>query len=43
MLYASILTRHLGWFDLREHATSILTTLMSEDTMKINEVGSNSL
>lgn len=42
-LYDAILEKHMGWFDDREHATSVLTTAMSEDTNKINEVGSSTL
>lgn len=33
----------MGWFDDREHATSVLTTAMAEDTGKINEVGTTTL
>lgn len=43
LLYASILEKHMGWFDDRDHATSVLTTAMAEDTNKINEVGSATL
>jgi len=39
-LYKSIMEKHMGWFDERDHASSVLTTAMAEDTTKLNEVGS---
>lgn len=39
-LYRSIMEKHMGWFDERDHASSVLTTAMAEDTTKLNEVGS---
>ena len=32
LLYSKILEKNMGWFDDREHATSVLTTTMSEKT-----------
>lgn len=43
MLYTSIIRKHMGWFDERENATSILTTSMAQDTSIINGVSTESL
>lgn len=43
LLYAKILEKHMGWFDDREHATSVLTTCMAEETAKLNEASNSSL
>lgn len=43
VLYSTILNKHLGWFDLRDNAPSVLTSAMAEDTSLINGVGGESL
>lgn len=40
-LYASILRKDIGWFDLQENSPSILTSVMAEDTTVINGVASD--
>ena len=42
-LYSSILKKHVGWFDDRENATSVLTTAMFQDTSVINGVSTESI
>jgi len=43
ILYAKILEKHIGFFDLPENGTSVLTSTMASDTHLINGVGSESL
>ena len=31
VLYQKILTKHLGWYDIRDHAPGNLTTVLSSD------------
>jgi ABC-type multidrug transport system fused ATPase/permease subunit len=33
----------MGWFDDRAHATSVLTTGLTEDTTRLNDVSANSI
>lgn len=40
--YNAILEKNLGWFDLREHSTGILTTALAEDASIINGAGAGS-
>ena len=42
-LYTNILQKHIGWFDERENAPSVLNTILSSDTALINGVSSESL
>lgn len=42
-LYRNILRKHMGFFDSRENATSVLTMTISEETEKINDVATNSI
>ena len=42
-LYDSILSKNIGWFDLRENGVGILSASMASDTSLINGVGSESL
>jgi len=42
-LYTNILQKHIGWFDERENAPSVLNTIISSDTALINGVSSESL
>lgn len=42
-LYKSILRKHMGFFDSRDNATSVLTTAIAEETEKINDVATNSI
>ena len=42
-LYRSILTKHIGWHDDKENATSVLTTVLSKDIKIINGSGSEGL
>ena len=32
VLYSKILQKHMGWFDLRDNATSVLTATMAEES-----------
>lgn len=32
LLYADILTKNIGWFDLKDNSTGVLTATMSEKT-----------
>ena len=43
LLYSKILQMDMGWFDNREHATSVLSSRMAEDTARLNDVSSNSV
>lgn len=43
LLYESVLQKNMGWFDDRSNATSVITTRMSEDTQRLNDVSTNSL
>jgi len=42
-LYLNILRKHMGWFDDRENAPSVLTTTMAKDTSIINGAASEAL
>lgn len=42
-LYSSILSKNIGWFDMRENATGVLSSTMASDTALINGVGGESL
>jgi ATP-binding cassette subfamily B (MDR/TAP) protein 1 len=43
LLYGKILEKDMGWFDDRDHATSVLTTRMAEDCSRLNDVAGNSV
>ena len=43
LLYKKILMKNIGWFDLRENSTGILSSTMASDTAVINGVGGESL
>jgi len=43
LLYASILSKNIGFFDAKENGTSVLTSAMEEDASVINGVGGESL
>ena len=42
LLYGHILEMHMGWFDDKEHGSSVLTSAMAEDTAIINGAGAES-
>ena len=42
-LYDSILTKNIGWFDLRENSVGSLSSAMAADTSLVNGVSSESL
>lgn len=42
-LYRTILSKHLGWFDEKEHAPGILTDVMASDAQVINGVSAEGL
>ena len=42
-LYATILRKNMGWFDLRENSTGVISSTMATDTAIINGVGGESL
>ena len=42
-LYDEILSKNIGWFDLRENGVGVLSAAMASDTSLINGVGSESL
>ena len=42
-LYESILRKHIGWFDLKEHAPGAVTSVMASDTQTLNGVSSEGL
>jgi len=42
-LYDAILSKNIGWFDLRENAVGVLNTTMAQDTSLINGVSAESL
>ena len=42
-LYDSILTKNIGWFDLRENSVGILSSSMASDTSLVNGVSSESI
>jgi ABC-type multidrug transport system fused ATPase/permease subunit len=42
-LYDSILSKNIGWFDLRENSVGILSASMASDTSLVNGVSSESL
>lgn len=43
LMYRSLLQKHIGWFDDRNRATSVLTSTMAEGTARINDAGSTAL
>jgi hypothetical protein len=43
VLYDGIMQKNIGWFDLKEHTTSVLTSAMSEDSAILNGVGTESI
>lgn len=43
ILYMSILEKHIGWFDLQENQSSVLTSAMASESSLINGVASESL
>lgn len=43
ILYGKILEKNIGFFDDREHASSVLTSSMAQDTSIVNGVSSESL
>jgi ABC-type multidrug transport system fused ATPase/permease subunit len=43
LLYKKILSKNIGWFDLRENSTGILSSTMASDTAVINGVGGESV
>lgn len=43
LLYKNILMKNIGWFDLRENSTGVLSSAMASDTAVINGVSSESL
>jgi len=42
-LYKAILVKHIGWFDDKEHGTSIITSAMASDTAIVNGVSTESI
>lgn len=42
-LYDSILSKNIGWFDLRENSVGGLSSAMASDTSLVNGVSSESL
>ena len=42
-LYANILQKNIGWFDLKENGASVLTSIMASETTIINGVSSESV
>jgi len=42
-LYNTILSKHIGWFDLRENSVGVLSSSMAQDTSLVNGVSSESL
>lgn len=42
-LYDAILSKNIGWFDLRENSVGILGSAMAQDTSLVNGVSSESL
>lgn len=43
VLYDSLLEKHLGWYDDRDHSTGVLVSSMAEDSTIINGSSANSL
>jgi len=43
VLYDNILQKDIGWFDLKENGSSVLTSTMASDTSLINGVSTESL
>jgi hypothetical protein len=43
ILYAKILEKHMGWFDERDNATSVLTSAMAHDPSLVNGASTESL
>jgi len=42
-LYNSIMSKNIGWFDLRENSVGILSSAMASDTSLVNGVSSESI
>jgi ABC-type multidrug transport system fused ATPase/permease subunit len=42
-LYSNILNKHIGWFDNRENAPSVLSATMAKDTSIVNGVSTESV
>ena len=42
-LYDAILSKNIGWFDLRENGVGVLSSAMAQDTSLVNGVSSESL
>lgn len=43
LLYGTILQQNIGWFDLKENGTTVLTTVMAEDTAIVNMAAGQSV
>jgi len=43
LLYKKILSKNIGWFDMRENSTGVLSSTMASDTAVINGVGGESI
>jgi ABC-type multidrug transport system fused ATPase/permease subunit len=43
ILYGSLLSKNIGWFDLKENGTSVLTSSMAEDTAIVNMAAGQSV
>ena len=43
LLYRSILQQNIGWFDLKQNATSVLTAAMATDTAVVNMAAGQSV
>lgn len=42
-LYDAMLSKNIGWFDLRENSVGVLSSAMASDTSLVNGVSSESL
>jgi ABC-type multidrug transport system fused ATPase/permease subunit len=42
-LYGSILRKNIGFFDEREHVPTVLTSMMADQTTKLNSAGANGI
>ena len=43
MLYGSILSKHIGWFDEKDNAPGQLSTVLASDAQTINGVSAEGL
>jgi len=43
LLYSEILSKNIGWFDLRENSVGILGTAMAADTSLVNGVSAEGI